>query len=49
MLADPDFRAEAQELRLSLAPKSGEEMQKLVADLFAISPDAVAKVRELSK
>ena len=49
MLADPDFRAEAQELRLSLAPKSGEEMQKLVADLFAISPDAAAKVRELSK
>jgi tripartite-type tricarboxylate transporter receptor subunit TctC len=49
MLADPDFRAEAQELRLSLAPKSGEEMQKLVADLFAISPEAVAKVRELSK
>jgi tripartite-type tricarboxylate transporter receptor subunit TctC len=49
MLADPDFRAEAKELRLPLAPKSGEEMQKLVADLFAISPDAMAKVRELSK
>jgi hypothetical protein len=49
MLADPEFRAEAKELRLPLAPKSGEEMQKLVADLFAISPDAMAKVRELSK
>jgi tripartite-type tricarboxylate transporter receptor subunit TctC len=49
MLADPDFRAEAKELRLSLEPKSGEEMQKLVADMFAISPDAMAKVRELSR
>jgi tripartite-type tricarboxylate transporter receptor subunit TctC len=49
MLADPEFRAEAKELRLSLVPKSGEEMQKLIADMFAISPDALTKVRELSK
>jgi tripartite-type tricarboxylate transporter receptor subunit TctC len=49
MLADPEFLAEAKQLRLPLAPKSGEEMQKLVADMFAISPEALAAVRELSK
>src|SRR5438105_7084101 len=30
MLADPEFRAEAQQLNLPLATKSGEEMQKVV-------------------
>jgi tripartite-type tricarboxylate transporter receptor subunit TctC len=49
MLAEPEFLAEAKQLKLPLAPKSGEEMQKLVADMFAISPEALAAVRELSK
>jgi len=49
MLADPEFLADARQLKLPLAPKSGEEMQKLVADMFAISPEALAAVRELSK
>ena len=49
MLTDPEFRAEAERLKLPLAPKSGEEMQKVVADMFAISPDTLAKVRELIK
>src|SRR3954471_4914258 len=42
MLADPEFVAQARQLRLPLAAKSGEEMQKLVADMFAISPEALA-------
>ena len=37
MLADPDFRAEAEQLKLPLAPRSGEEMQQVVADTFKIS------------
>jgi len=49
MLADPEFRAEATKLRLPLAPRSGEEMQKLIADMFAVSPETLAKIRELSK
>jgi tripartite-type tricarboxylate transporter receptor subunit TctC len=49
MLADPEFKAEATKLRLPLAPRSGEEMQKTVADMFAVSPETLAKVRELSK
>ena len=49
MLADPEFRAEAAKLRLPLAPRSGEEMQKIVADMIAVSPETLAKIRELSK
>jgi tripartite-type tricarboxylate transporter receptor subunit TctC len=49
MLADAEFRAEAAQLKLPLMPKSGEEMQKAVADIFDISPAAMAKVREVSR
>jgi tripartite-type tricarboxylate transporter receptor subunit TctC len=49
MLADPDFRAEAEQLKLPLVPKTGEEMQKVVADIFDISPAAMAKVRDVSR
>lgn len=49
MLADAEFRAEAAQLKLPLAPRTGEEMQKVIADLFDISPAALAKVREVSK
>jgi len=48
-LADPEFQAEAAQLKLPLAPKTGEEMQKIVADIFAITPEAMAKVREVTK
>ena len=46
-LADSEFRAEAKQLKLPLVPKTGEEMQKVVADIFDISPETLAKVREL--
>ena len=49
MLADPEFQAEAAQLKLPLAPKTGDEMQKIVADIFAIRPEAMAKVREVTK
>jgi tripartite-type tricarboxylate transporter receptor subunit TctC len=49
MIADADFQAEATRLRLPLEPKSGEEMQKLIAEMFAIPPETLAKIRELSK
>ena len=47
MLADPQFRAEAEQLKLPLAPRSGEEMQQLVADTFNIRPEVLIKVKEL--
>ena len=49
MLADAEFRAEAEQLKLPLVPKTGEEMQKAGADVFDISPDVMAKVKEVSK
>jgi tripartite-type tricarboxylate transporter receptor subunit TctC len=49
MLADPEFRAEAAKLQLPLAPRSGDEMQKTITDMFAVSPETLAKIRELSQ
>jgi len=49
MLADAEFQAEAAQLKLPLAPRTGEEMQKIVADIFEITPEAMAKVREVTK
>src|SRR5215468_570959 len=49
MLADADFQAEAAQLRLPLAPRSGADLQKLVADIFDISAAALAKVRDVSR
>jgi tripartite-type tricarboxylate transporter receptor subunit TctC len=49
MLADPEFKAEAERLNLPLSPRSGEEMQKLVLDTFDVSPATLAKIREVMK
>jgi len=49
MLADPDFRTEAEQLKLPLEPKSGEEMQKIVADAFDITPETITRIRELRR
>jgi tripartite-type tricarboxylate transporter receptor subunit TctC len=49
MIVDPEFRTEAERLRLPLAPKSGEEMQSVVNEMFEISPDTLGKLRELIK
>src|SRR5215470_4296566 len=49
MISDAEFQTEAAQLKLPLAPRNGEEMQKVIADLFDISPAALAKVRDVSK
>jgi len=49
MLANADFQAEAAQLKLPLAPRSGEEMQKVVANIFDISEAVLAKVRDVSR
>jgi tripartite-type tricarboxylate transporter receptor subunit TctC len=49
MTADPDFQAEAERLNLPLSVKSGEDMRKVIAEVFELSPDALEKIRELSK
>jgi tripartite-type tricarboxylate transporter receptor subunit TctC len=47
MLADPEFRAEAERLNLPLVTKTGEEMQKLVRDALDVPASTLAKIREL--
>jgi tripartite-type tricarboxylate transporter receptor subunit TctC len=49
MLADPEFRAEAERLNLPLVTRSGEEMQQLVRDALDVPPTTLAKLRELVK
>jgi tripartite-type tricarboxylate transporter receptor subunit TctC len=44
-MKDPEFLAEAQKTQLTVGPLPGEELQKLVADVAAIKPDILEKVR----
>jgi tripartite-type tricarboxylate transporter receptor subunit TctC len=44
-MKDPEFLAEAERTKLTVGPLPGEELQKLVADVAAISPAILEKVR----
>ena len=44
-MADLEFLAEAARLRLEIAPISGTEIQRLVAEAYSTPPDVVAKTR----
>jgi tripartite-type tricarboxylate transporter receptor subunit TctC len=44
-MADKDFLSEADKLQLEVNPVSGEDVQKLVADVYATPPDIVAKAK----
>jgi tripartite-type tricarboxylate transporter receptor subunit TctC len=44
-MQDPDFVAELKTSRVELGPMTGENLQKLVADLGATSPAVVGKIR----
>jgi tripartite-type tricarboxylate transporter receptor subunit TctC len=49
MLADAEFRAEAEKLNLPLATRTGEELQQLVRDTLDVPAATLAKLRELVK
>lgn len=46
-LEDPEFLAEAKKRALDVDPTSGEEIQSLVAQLYATSPETVERVRTI--
>ena len=46
VLKDPQFLAEAQKQNLLLDPVSGEEAEKIIATMYAASPDLVKKVKD---
>jgi len=45
MTKDPEFIADANKLKLTLGPITGEELQKLVGDVSAITPALLEKVK----
>ena len=48
-MADTEFRADMEKLSMSVGPISGEAMEKIVADAYALPPAMVEKVRALLK
>jgi tripartite-type tricarboxylate transporter receptor subunit TctC len=46
-LKDKAFQAEAEKAKLTLAPVTGEELEKLAADLMTLDPALVAKLKEI--
>jgi tripartite-type tricarboxylate transporter receptor subunit TctC len=46
-MKDPEFLAEAKKAKLDLDPMTGEEVEKVVAGLFKISPAQTAKLKEI--
>jgi tripartite-type tricarboxylate transporter receptor subunit TctC len=46
-LKDPAFVAEAQKAKLTLDPLTGEELERLVAEIFTLDPALVAKLKDI--
>jgi tripartite-type tricarboxylate transporter receptor subunit TctC len=42
---DPEFLAEAEKIRLGVSPMTGDELQKLVAQVSGLTPALLDKVR----
>ena len=45
-MQDADFRGEAQKNGLEINPVSGTDIDALIAELYRLPPDVVAKARE---
>ena len=46
-MTDPEFLADMERLSMSVGPLSGEDMQKIVADAYAMPATLVDKIRAL--
>lgn len=46
-LKDPEFLADAKKSRLDIDPVSGEEMAKVLNDLYKIEPSMLARLKEV--
>ena len=46
-LKSPEFLAESKKASLDIDPVSGEELEKLVAGLFKLEPNMVARLKEV--
>jgi tripartite-type tricarboxylate transporter receptor subunit TctC len=48
-MADRNFLAEADKSHLDINPVSGEELERIIAGFFQLSPDVVARLKEVLK
>jgi tripartite-type tricarboxylate transporter receptor subunit TctC len=48
-LRDPEFLADARKVNLEIDPMTGEELERLVNDLFKLDPAVVAKLKGILK
>ena len=46
-LTDPAFVAEAEKAKLTLDPKTAVELEKMVAEAFALEPALLAKLKDI--
>jgi len=47
MVADPEFRSEAERARLLVTPMTGDEVARRIADLYATPPDVVTRAKAI--
>ena len=47
-MADPEFRAHMERIRLGVTPMSGAELQTLIAGIYEANAAVVARVRQLT-
>jgi len=48
-LKDPAFLAEAEKTKLEVDPVTGEDLEKIVADIFKTNPQVLAKLKDVLK
>ena len=48
-MEDPEFKADAVKTKLDLDPLDGEEVQKMIGDIFKLPPSLVAKLKQALK
>ena len=48
-MKDKDFLADAEKAQLEITPVSGEEVQKLVSEIYQTPPEIVKKAAEILK
>ena len=46
-LKDPEFLADAKKSKLDIEPVAGEELQKLVQNLYKLDPSTLARLKEV--
>jgi hypothetical protein len=49
VFADKEFLAEAEKARIDINPTSGEDVQKLVAQVFAMPPPVVERAKKITQ